>query len=1136
MKSKRKSKVADPMEKRGLFQRFADFLFGFDFFISYCWADGREYAVQLQKRLEERGFQCFLDSSDYAKGDNWRAAGRRALKKTSRLILVGTPKAVLSEPVANELRIFSELRRRVFPIDFGGALAGIGSKEGVFQYLDPDVLRVSEEETALEVGPSDEMITQIVDSFQLLRQDQKRTRWFAGLTLLFAVVAATAVWFYFDAADKARIAQENLSSGDFTLARVSLEAGRSNEALLHLWNAHENAPKGDWRKGSARRLIHSWLPYAGRTRRVGDIGSVVRLSPDGRWAIFSRVVDDHSSFTPLHFVNTQTGKVKQTVDSSEGESASSIFSSNLYAFSPDGSIFVLPGDGAVKVLQMDSPEGAGPFAEPFVLPAGCSGCVPRGNGEFLLMIENGTKVVLADAEGVKREFSMTEFHSPFSGSNLSISADGNRVLARSEFGYGHWEIDSGKSLPLNVENLNETHPSATNADGTIYSTEGRDEFGIWIVDARDGTLFRGDAGGMVRFDPVRPRLIARRAFHEEIYIESSFPGSHGYQNLVNTFVTERPIRDFTYSRDGEFLIAAGRDGAITTWEIPKTPEGFSNESVEEKGFSGDYQYSLNGPGDPLRVVRHTDGEIVSAVLQQYSNKPTAGFLMAVSEAGKATAVKGRVGSEEGLFLYNMESGTPVAPLVGADVSAIEKLFFNKSGSVLIGIFPGGFTVWDTKTGEAVFENEWEEWMDQFDIPGLEGSNRFVAGGSHKIEVWDVSDGLPVLITEIDLGESGPVLALEMPESGEQIAAIRGEHKNAISLWDAEGSLLRSIPVARGDGDIGEFRFSYLRRRIAVVKEMELYIHDSENGRIVHGPIRHDEGDGIGGLEFSPDGERVAVYVNEYDEGPVFTDVYQWDVRTGIQLGRAIRRYAYYPEIAYSRDSSQLFLLNMGIAPVELVESPGEWNPGGERIRLTLESLTALTIGEGGVRKPIGYGMLHLKEKQLADLGGPVVQIPQLPVHEDLREPESSNTHPEEENTGADAMGSDPVKDVILRWIRAGNSGFTPAESQAAFFTDPAVIDGKSIFREQLDGDQKTFARTFPTRLFTLQDYQRVSSEGEAAAQTVSVLQHVYLQGADGNERELEIRDEIVLVPDGESWLIQNRNRIDTHVIRSESGN
>jgi len=46
--------------------------FGFDFFVSYSWRDGREYAIALTEQLKTRGFKCWLDSEDYVKGDDWR--------------------------------------------------------------------------------------------------------------------------------------------------------------------------------------------------------------------------------------------------------------------------------------------------------------------------------------------------------------------------------------------------------------------------------------------------------------------------------------------------------------------------------------------------------------------------------------------------------------------------------------------------------------------------------------------------------------------------------------------------------------------------------------------------------------------------------------------------------------------------------------------------------------------------------------------------------------------------------------------------------------------------------------------------------------------------------------------------------
>jgi hypothetical protein len=86
-------------EARPLLRRLLDFVFGYDFFISYCWNDGGKYALALSRRLEKEGFEVFLDRDDYASGDDWKKVGAWTLRRTSQLILVGSPGAFVSEPV-----------------------------------------------------------------------------------------------------------------------------------------------------------------------------------------------------------------------------------------------------------------------------------------------------------------------------------------------------------------------------------------------------------------------------------------------------------------------------------------------------------------------------------------------------------------------------------------------------------------------------------------------------------------------------------------------------------------------------------------------------------------------------------------------------------------------------------------------------------------------------------------------------------------------------------------------------------------------------------------------------------------------------------------------------------------------------
>lgn len=243
-------------DSRSLFRQAVDWVFGYDFFISYCWADGREYALALERKLEAQGFNCFLDSSDYAKGDDWRQQGRRALKKTSRLILIGSPAALGSEPVQNELRIFTGEGKRIFAIDFDGALDPHGRSDGIFRYLPPDLLRVPEAAGALRLGPTEEIVQDIRNSFDLVRQDRKRVRVFAGAAAIFAAVAVLSVILWFTAraeerranteADRAIRAQKEtaktFSLSDLYRADDLYGEGERAEALAHLARALRSDP------------------------------------------------------------------------------------------------------------------------------------------------------------------------------------------------------------------------------------------------------------------------------------------------------------------------------------------------------------------------------------------------------------------------------------------------------------------------------------------------------------------------------------------------------------------------------------------------------------------------------------------------------------------------------------------------------------------------------------------------------------------------------------------------------------------------------------------------------------------------------------------------------------------------------
>ena len=79
--------------------------FGRDFFISYTRRDAAPYASRLAARLGET-HSVYLDQLDTPRGTELPGALRRALRRASSTVLVGSPGALGSRWVRQELETF----------------------------------------------------------------------------------------------------------------------------------------------------------------------------------------------------------------------------------------------------------------------------------------------------------------------------------------------------------------------------------------------------------------------------------------------------------------------------------------------------------------------------------------------------------------------------------------------------------------------------------------------------------------------------------------------------------------------------------------------------------------------------------------------------------------------------------------------------------------------------------------------------------------------------------------------------------------------------------------------------------------------------------------------------------------------
>src|SRR5215831_7337018 len=157
--------------------RLVDVIFGYDFFVSYTWADGSKYVHSLYEKLKAQGFTVFFDEEDYARGDNWTLLGRRALRKTKQLILVATLHVHQSAPVLKELTAFQSTGRRIIPFEIGDLLDSQKYlKSPLLLFISAELLKINQllQQDAIPNEVSLEVVRELRKGFQHVRQAQFR--------------------------------------------------------------------------------------------------------------------------------------------------------------------------------------------------------------------------------------------------------------------------------------------------------------------------------------------------------------------------------------------------------------------------------------------------------------------------------------------------------------------------------------------------------------------------------------------------------------------------------------------------------------------------------------------------------------------------------------------------------------------------------------------------------------------------------------------------------------------------------------------------------------------------------------------------------------------------------------------------
>lgn len=565
----------EPRAHQTLWQRLEALITGYDFFISYRWADGRTYAAALARQIKSRNYDVFLDNGShrsidedgaYNPGDNLTIMGALALSRTTRLVFVGSPEAVNPtvpknpDYVIQELEIFRRKRGNVIPIDFEGTLSQTALAGTRIGALIPDILRVNETRDRLASGPSAEAVESIVAAFKAERRSVvrlRRIRLVAFFLAVLAIIASGLAWYanqqkneairaagVSDAQAMAAYALSNLRNEPALAVCLAVEAVRSLNTLPRAYRQDDH-----------------------QLTTISNAFFDILFAPGGR-ALFQ---DDQLLGV---------------------------------TFSPDGTALIGFGkDGTVVVWRNFA--GAYPPARQILRTDGytiADGCV-TSDGRWLIAGTEGGRVFLWQFDGTG------EIPEP-----LVLNGNGHEILSLAVSPDTMWVASGNQDNLVRVWSRSSVRPSSSRLahDAPVYSV---------AFDATSSRLMTATENGMVRVWTLREGRVEPKS--EELgergrYVAfapaGNWAAATGYDGKLHLWRPDgnppasdpivlngssRGANGFAFSRDGRLLALGTSDGLVRVWRLSRDAPSLEAE------FAGN--------GDPVVAVEFSaDGKWLAA--------------------------------------------------------------------------------------------------------------------------------------------------------------------------------------------------------------------------------------------------------------------------------------------------------------------------------------------------------------------------------------------------------------------------------------------------------------------------------------------------------------------------------------------
>ncbi len=211
----------------GQLQNASDFLFGYDYFISYAHDDGYDYPQNLARELKERyNFTVFLDTESYVAGTELNAATKRRVKMSKYLLVLGRPIALKSDWVLKETKACLEAKKTPVVLDIDQCFEN--DKDSELKKLLEHRIYISEPSTKDPKEPSLDTLENLYQGYKGMRREKVRKN-SLGLALVFFILLSVFAGGQWRLAESRYVeARHQLGAAYFDLRLKPTGSGESN--------------------------------------------------------------------------------------------------------------------------------------------------------------------------------------------------------------------------------------------------------------------------------------------------------------------------------------------------------------------------------------------------------------------------------------------------------------------------------------------------------------------------------------------------------------------------------------------------------------------------------------------------------------------------------------------------------------------------------------------------------------------------------------------------------------------------------------------------------------------------------------------------------------------------------------------